>query len=260
MEYFLCILDFEATCWENDKKKIQEVIEFPSVLYKITEKSEGNNVEFISIFAKYVKPILNPVLTNFCTELTGITQETVDKADIFENVYKRHINWISDNVPQNSKFIIGTCGHWDLVTQLRRELKNKKLRMHSYYNNYINVKDEFNNFYGVKCHSMTDMLSKLNILLEGRHHSGIDDSKNIAKVMIRMINEGHKFSNMTINNANPKKAGNELHKPWAGNELQTSWAGSDTFVIDGKSSSKELKINEERIIDFLSRQKDYPKK
>jgi inhibitor of KinA sporulation pathway (predicted exonuclease) len=206
MEYYLCILDFEATCWENNENKEQmEIIEFPSVLYKITEKEDKSIIEFVGEFAEYVKPTRNTILTKFCTNLTGITQSTVDKADIIQNVYKRHRVWIANNVPINSRFIIGTCGHWDLATQLPREIKNKNLQKHSYYGKYINVKYEFQNFYKIKCGGMTDMLSKLNINLEGRHHSGIDDSRNTAQIMIRMINDGYKYSNMTINDVTDKK-------------------------------------------------------
>jgi len=202
-EYYLCVLDFEATCWENSENKEQmEIIEFPSVLFKITENEDENSDEFISIFSEYVKPTINSKLTKFCTELTGITQEVVDNSDIFKNVYKRHVKWIAENVPQDSNFIIATCGHWDLATQLKRELKNKKLASHSYYNKYINVKDEFQNFYRMKCKGMTDMLERLNIPLEGRHHSGIDDTKNIAKIMIKIIQDGHTYSNMSINQLN----------------------------------------------------------
>ncbi len=33
MEYYLCILDFEATCWEGSVNADEmEIIEFPSVL------------------------------------------------------------------------------------------------------------------------------------------------------------------------------------------------------------------------------------
>ncbi len=37
MEYYLCVLDFEATCCDKDEftRKQMEIIEFPSVLYKI---------------------------------------------------------------------------------------------------------------------------------------------------------------------------------------------------------------------------------
>ena len=34
--------------------------------------------EVVDIFQTYVKPTIDPELTEFCTELTGITQEQVD--------------------------------------------------------------------------------------------------------------------------------------------------------------------------------------
>ena len=34
--------------------------------------------KIVSQFQTYVKPVLDPVITDFCTELTGITQEQVD--------------------------------------------------------------------------------------------------------------------------------------------------------------------------------------
>lgn len=198
MEYYLCVLDFEATCWENSENKDQmEIIEFPSVLYKINEST--NAIEFVSEFAEYVKPTKNPILTKFCTDLTGITQDTVNKADTFKKVYQRHQNWLSENIPKDMAYVIATCGHWDLATQLPRELKNKKVSKSPFYSFYINVKEEFKFFYKMKCSGMSDMLSKLNIKLEGRHHSGIDDSRNIAKIMIKMIQDGHKYDDFYFN-------------------------------------------------------------
>jgi len=37
---------------------------------------------------------------------------------------------------------------------------------------------------------MTDMLAKLNLELIGRHHSGIDDCKNIARILIELLSRG----------------------------------------------------------------------
>jgi len=37
---------------------------------------------------------------------------------------------------------------------------------------------------------MTDMLAFLGLELKGRHHSGIDDCRNIAQVLIRMLRDG----------------------------------------------------------------------
>ena len=197
MEYYLCVLDFEATCWENSANKEQmEIIEFPSVLYKITETTEPLNAtyEFISEFAEYVRPTINPQLTKFCTELTGIAQKTVNSAEPFNVVYKNHIKWLNTHVPYESHFIFATCGRWDLQTQLVRELTNKKLKSNKLYKSFINVKTEFEDYYKTKAYGMTNMLDYLHIPLVGRHHSGIDDTRNIAKIMLKMIDQGHTFN------------------------------------------------------------------
>lgn len=62
------MLDFEATCEENDRSFISEVIEFPVVVVD----GKTNTVSFE--FHRYVKPEKNPKLTSFCTGLTGIQQ------------------------------------------------------------------------------------------------------------------------------------------------------------------------------------------
>lgn len=198
MEYYLCVLDFEASCWEERDAGVTEIIEFPSVLYRVDEANKV--IEFVSEFAEYVKPTIHPKLSQFCTELTGIKQEQVDKADTLVTVYHRHKRWIADNVPKDKEFVIATCGHWDLGKHLPYELKIKKIsKASAHYDAYINVKDEFKYFYNHECKGMKDMLRHLNIRLEGRHHSGIDDSRNIAKVMIKMIQDGHKYDDFYFN-------------------------------------------------------------
>ena len=195
VKYYLCVLDFEATCWDeltHDKNKEKmEIIEFPSVLYEIDE--ETDTYKFISEFTEYVKPTIIPKLTKFCTDLTGITQQTVNSAETIDIVYNKHIKWLNTYVPFGSEFVIATCGNWDLKIQLPREIKNKKLKPNKYYKTFINVKNEFEYFYKQKSHGMVDMLNWLNIKLEGRHHSGIDDTRNITKIMLKLIQDGHKY-------------------------------------------------------------------
>ena len=48
---------------------------------------------------------------------------------------------------------------------------------------------------------MTDMLEKLNIELVGTHHSGIDDSRNIARIVQKLAKDGHIFDNSMAKNA-----------------------------------------------------------
>lgn len=65
---YLLILDFEATCGDPIKNGEHEIIEFPTLLFNL----QKNEVQ--SQFHEYVKPIRHPRLTDFCTQLTGITQ------------------------------------------------------------------------------------------------------------------------------------------------------------------------------------------
>jgi hypothetical protein len=66
-DYFL-ILDFEATCDEGRSFGPPEIIEFPTVLFNARTWTVEDE------FHHYVKPTVNPILTPFCTELTGIQQ------------------------------------------------------------------------------------------------------------------------------------------------------------------------------------------
>ena len=72
---YLLVLDFEATCGNKGYEPTpQEIIEFPCAMI-----STKKNFEIVSIFHEYIRPIHNPTLTTFCTELTGITQVSLSK-------------------------------------------------------------------------------------------------------------------------------------------------------------------------------------
>ena len=74
---YLLVLDFEATCGNKGyEPKPQEIIEFPCAMISTKRK-----FEVVSIFHEYIRPIHNPTLTTFCTELTGITQVSFIKAN-----------------------------------------------------------------------------------------------------------------------------------------------------------------------------------
>lgn len=190
-EYYICILDFEATCWPDARNdQIREIIEFPSILYKVNLK---NKIHYISQFAQYVKPVLHPKLSIFCTELTCITQNQVDNAKGFKDVYKDHCKWLVENVPLGSKFVLVTVGKWDLCTMLPLEAKRYDIKLNNYYKKWKDLKDEFQYCYKTTAGSMMNMLSKLNIKHTGHHHSGISDCENTAEIVKKMISDGHVF-------------------------------------------------------------------
>lgn len=66
---YLLVLDFEATCSE-EHLSVQEIIEFPTLVYNL----ESDEVVDNASFHEYVRPVGVHRLTEFCTQLTGITQ------------------------------------------------------------------------------------------------------------------------------------------------------------------------------------------
>jgi inhibitor of KinA sporulation pathway (predicted exonuclease) len=201
---YICVLDFEATCWDDKSvsRRLMEIIEFPSVLIKWD--TESGETKRISEIQNYCKPTIKPTLSAFCTELTGITQETVDGSIPFPEALKRHTTWLIEHVPDfynNNNVHIVTCGNWDLQTQLPRDLKYWKTEnITNVYKRFINIKYEFNRFVKPpdKIGGMFSMLKYLDLSLDGRHHSGIDDCRNIAKIWEEMIQRGMKYSDNQV--------------------------------------------------------------
>jgi inhibitor of KinA sporulation pathway (predicted exonuclease) len=191
MEYYICVLDFEATCWPDARNdSIREIIEFPSILYHVSWK---NKITYIAEFAEFVKPVINPILSKFCTELTGITQDQVNSARTFSDVYHDHCKWLNNLIPFDKKVIFITVGKWDLQTMLPIEAQRYKIKLNHRYRVWKDLKDEFRRFYGKTAGGMMNMLSKLNIKHTGKHHSGISDCKNTAEIVKTMISTGHQF-------------------------------------------------------------------
>lgn len=186
---YLLILDFEAQCSETEKLKVQEIIEFPVIVYDLKERTMTN-----IFFHQYIKPKEFPILTVFCSELTGITQDIVDNGVFLEDALIKFEEFLNQNTLDPLKFVFVTCGDWDLQNCLRNEAKYKKIILKDYFKRWINVKKVFYDYQGFKEPlGMTTMLDKLGLKLEGRHHSGIDDARNITKIVDTLIKKGVLF-------------------------------------------------------------------
>ncbi|KAI0330558.1 exonuclease RNase T and DNA polymerase III [Cubamyces sp. BRFM 1775] len=200
---YLLVLDFEATCDDTNKivpKEQMEIIEFPTILYDIHD----DKVE--AVFHEYIRPSLHPQLTEFCTNLTGIQQNTVDAASQFPDVWQRYQQFLrSHNIigdePSSAVFL--TCGDWDLKTMLPQQLRLSGITeafkssgsedLKPPFDRWINIKKSYRNFYEQgHPRGMHGMLRHAKMELEGRHHSGIDDCKNILRLAQKMRKDGWK--------------------------------------------------------------------
>lgn len=80
------VIDLEATCEEGAPSWLYEVIEIGAVLVR-----DGAKENF---WQSFVRPAVNPQLTPFCRELTGIRQEDVDAAEGFASVVGQFAEWL----------------------------------------------------------------------------------------------------------------------------------------------------------------------
>ncbi|NWR63446.1 ERI2 exoribonuclease, partial [Bucorvus abyssinicus] len=197
---YLIVLDFEATCWRDAERRGPEIIEFPAVLLNT---STG---EIESEFHTYVQPQEHPVLSEFCTELTGITQNEVDEGVPLNICLSLFLKWIqkiqkekkitfSTDTPSNSTSEAKACTFvtwtdWDLGVCLQYECKRKQLRKPDILNSWIDLKATYRAFYNRKPKGLNGALQDLGIAFAGREHSGLDDSRNTARLAWRMICDG----------------------------------------------------------------------
>lgn len=184
IDYYL-VLDFEATCDDKKPPIPQEIIEFPVL------KVNATTMETEATFHSYVQPTVHPKLTPFCTQLTGITQEMVNGKPPLLEVLDMFDQWMAKegllNDDVNVCFV--TCGDWDLKTMLPGQCKHLRVDVAPYFKKWLNIKKAFSKIRGSRAISMVDMLNKLGLTLDGRHHSGIDDSKNIAKILKELLKQ-----------------------------------------------------------------------
>jgi len=199
-EYYV-VLDFEATCDRGKAPYPQEIIEYPSVLLS------GETFEVLDEFRSFVRPQHNPVLSPFCLELTGITQDQVNGANLFPAVLADHLAWLRGNnlrlSPEDSgaSFAFILCGDWDLLKMFPSQCRACDPPVdhvpHA-FRQWVNIKKHFAAWRGVrKTSGMAGMLRKLGLELTGRHHSGIDDCRNIAKIARRLAVGGVALSATT---------------------------------------------------------------
>ena len=195
IEYYL-VLDFEATCDENRTPKPQEIIEFPVL------KVNASTMETEATFHSYVQPTAHPILTPFCTQLTGITQDMVNGQPSLLEVLSMFDQWMTrENLKDNENVCFVTCGDWDLKTMLPGQCKHLKVDVPPYFKKWVNIKKPFKHVTSIRGISMVDMIKQLGLTLDGRHHSGIDDSKNIAKILKELLKQSPNIQ-PTTNNLN----------------------------------------------------------
>ncbi len=178
------VIDFEATCDEPYNAHPQELIEFPAVVI------DTDNLTACPEFHTYVRPVAHPRLTAFCTRLTGIKQAQVDAAPTFPEVIQTFDTWWQATAGSHALSV--TCGDWDLGSLLPRQCAQHRLSVPAWADCWVNIKRLYEWHFprGTDRAHLADIAASLGVTLEGRLHSGMDDARNIARVMRMMLARG----------------------------------------------------------------------
>ena len=170
----MLIIDLEATCDEGDgiPADHMEIIEIGAVW----TTAEG---KVIDAFQSLVRPVVRPQLTPFCRQLVGIDQAEVDAADLFPVVAARLASFAQ--LHQASR-TWGSWGKFD-ATQLARDCERHGAPHPLQGFEHVNLKRRFAKARKIKELGMARALQMVGLALDGTHHRGLDDARNIAKLL-----------------------------------------------------------------------------
>jgi inhibitor of KinA sporulation pathway (predicted exonuclease) len=174
------VVDFEATCSNDNslRREEMEIIEVGAVMV------DGPTLEVLDEFQSFVRPVRRPVLTAFCRELTSITQADVDEAAAFPDVVDRWQNWASSY----DGSVLSSWGEYDR-NQLEQDCRCHRLA-YPFSPEHINLKAQFSLRLGQRRRfGLAAALARAGLTLQGTHHRGIDDARNIARLLPFILGE-----------------------------------------------------------------------
>jgi inhibitor of KinA sporulation pathway (predicted exonuclease) len=175
-DYYL-IVDLEATCSDDGAvpRHEMEIIEIGAVI----QCSQTFEIE--SEFQTFVQPVRNPRLTDFCTQLTGITQGQVEDAPHFRPALDAMKKWMY----QFEDALFCSWGDYDR-NQFIRDCEYHRLA-YPFRSGHLNLKAEFSRALNLrKKLGIAEALRHLGMDFEGSHHRGLDDARNIARLVRRV--------------------------------------------------------------------------
>jgi inhibitor of KinA sporulation pathway (predicted exonuclease) len=176
----LNVVDVEATCWDGEPPagQVSEIIE---IGLTVVDLAAGERVSKHKIL---VRPDRSAV-SEFCTELTGLTQQQADSGLTFAAACQ---GLVADH--DSSGRTWASWGQYDRL-QFQRQCAATGVA-YPFGDAHVNAKEVFGNvFNGGRWPGLRRALDKAGLPLEGRHHDGADDAWNIAALILYLRARGH---------------------------------------------------------------------
>ncbi len=168
----IIVVDVESTCWQDTPPDGQES-EIIEIGVCTVDVISGKRLEKESIL---VKPEKSRV-SEFCTQLTTLTQEQVEKGISFAEACS-----ILKKKYLSQQRVWASYGDYDR-RQFERQCQSQKVS-YPFGSRHINIKTLFAIIHALPYEvGMAEALERLNLPLEGTHHRGGDDAWNIANIL-----------------------------------------------------------------------------
>lgn len=167
------VIDLEATCASDDAvpREEMEIIEIGAVLV------DGATLAPEDEFQAFVRPTVHPVLTPYCRELTSIRQEDVDAARPFPEVLDALVRWL-----RGRPALFSSWGRFDR-SQIHRDCARHRIA-NPFAEEHLDLKARFSEVLRKRSrYGMARALVLCGVEAEGTPHRGIDDARNIARLL-----------------------------------------------------------------------------
>ncbi|KAF5344056.1 hypothetical protein D9756_011522 [Leucocoprinus leucothites] len=210
-EAFL-ILDVEATCFQGTD------FNYPNEIIDRDRAMRASKLQVVDEFRSFVQPSWRPTLSGFCTELTGITQDQVDAAPPFPEVLKSvraflvkngliddatgkrlvRFCWCSDGPFDIRDFVVKQCfiSKISMPEWLTGDVLDVRMTVMQWLSNQPTPSTPSSSTRAVippirRSLNIPAQLKALGLpTFQGRQHSGIDDTRNIAKIVTELGKRG----------------------------------------------------------------------
>jgi inhibitor of KinA sporulation pathway (predicted exonuclease) len=173
------VFDLEATCWDDQPKDmVQETIEIGALKISPYGDLEGS-------FNRFVRPVLHPILSRFCQQLTTIDQISINRADTFPTVIEDFQEWAG--IYDDEECLFCSWGSFD-KSLLIQDLQLHEMDWDWLEPNHLNLRRQYHdmrrwtNYKGLK-----KIVEMEGFEFTGTYHRALSDAENLAKVFVKYI-------------------------------------------------------------------------
>ena len=174
------VLDMEFNLRAIEKKGKEYQV--PTEIIQIGAVKLDENLKSVEEFSCYVRPQMRGI-SDYCTEITGITDEQVADASPFRQSITHFLDWIGDDISQT---YIYTWSGADLE-MVRKECRNKKIeieKLNYLCEHWVDYQKRFGDALGYPVSlSLNNALLAIDIHFEGQMHDALADARNTAKLI-----------------------------------------------------------------------------